>query len=528
MAIAVDADAVFRAAFTACSGDMITFLLDVRPYKDFKRSHINATTFSIRLSSNGKVLADYSQASYNYKWSNDCWWGKRVIVYGEAGLTKEHPVIAFLANQGKCSSLLFYKEGFDAFSRSCPFLCSASVATKSFKKYPSQIIPGLLYLGDWDHAAAVDRLEELGISRVVTVHNNPETLKLPSHFKHYRAELPDIESADISSLFNATYEFIEQARAKGQGVLVHCGAGVSRSATLVMMYLMRHNGWSAGKARELVEERRSLVMPNDGFWRTLCALEGSLGIKDRKDRRASVGETGVFPDRSHECPHQAPRQPRTPLSPPGRSNPDAGSSTRLEDSAAPTALSADAAGARVAVQMVSAKDLRKRGRDGEGEGEQQQDPKRSREGGGGGSSGAGPAGPGGKGSASAGGPDSHSKTRGFLVVLQVSKPEGEVGELRLGPMHMQRCVFGRQPGLDVVLEHASVSRQHAHLAVDARGEATLTDLGSQHGTQLDGVWVKANQAKTLKVDSKFKFGASTRGYRLLRITDLSKQSDQKD
>lgn len=49
------------------------------------------------------------------------------------------------------------------------------------------------------------------------MHNNPETLKLPSHFKHYRAELPDIESADISSLFNATYEFIEQARAKGQG-----------------------------------------------------------------------------------------------------------------------------------------------------------------------------------------------------------------------------------------------------------------------------------------------------------------------
>lgn len=64
-------------------------------------------------------------------------------------------------------------------------------------------------------------------------------------------------------------------------VLVHCGAGVSRSATLVIMYLMRHNHWSAQKAKEHCVARRSIVCPNDGFWRTLCALEDSLGIADR-------------------------------------------------------------------------------------------------------------------------------------------------------------------------------------------------------------------------------------------------------
>ena len=64
-------------------------------------------------------------------------------------------------------------------------------------------------------------------------------------------------------------------------VLVHCGAGVSRSATLAIMYLMRRERWSAAKAREAVTDRRSLVCINDGFWRALCAMEGPLGVTDR-------------------------------------------------------------------------------------------------------------------------------------------------------------------------------------------------------------------------------------------------------
>ena len=66
------------------------------------------------------------------------------------------------------------------------------------------------------------------------------------------------------------------------------------------------------------------------------------------------------------------------------------------------------------------------------------------------------------------------------VTFSVSKPqEGDVGELRLGPMARdQRAVFGRIPSCDVVLEHLSVSRQHAVVTVDATGCAFVTDLQS--------------------------------------------------
>ena len=64
-------------------------------------------------------------------------------------------------------------------------------------------------------------------------------------------------------------------------MLVHCGAGVSRSAALVIAYLMRRFTWPAERARQHARARRSLVNPNQGFWRQLCAFEAELGITQR-------------------------------------------------------------------------------------------------------------------------------------------------------------------------------------------------------------------------------------------------------
>jgi len=39
-------------------------------------------------------------------------------------------------------------------------------------------------------------------------------------------------------------------------------------------------------------------------------------------------------------------------------------------------------------------------------------------------------------------------------------------------------VIGRAPGCDIVLEHLSISRQHAELTTDLAGNLFLTDLGA--------------------------------------------------
>ena len=53
--------------------------------------------------------------------------------------------------------------------------------------------------------------------------------------------IQDVESAVISKIWNDTYQRIDEGLSKG-GVLVHCAAGVSRSASTVIAYIMRKKG----------------------------------------------------------------------------------------------------------------------------------------------------------------------------------------------------------------------------------------------------------------------------------------------
>lgn len=38
-------------------------------------------------------------------------WGKAVIVYGPAGVNKDHNVVKFLTTEGRCTSVQYYKPG---------------------------------------------------------------------------------------------------------------------------------------------------------------------------------------------------------------------------------------------------------------------------------------------------------------------------------------------------------------------------------------------------------------------------------
>ena len=61
----------------------------------------------------------------------------------------------------------------------------------------------------------------------------------------------------------------------------------------------------------------------------------------------------------------------------------------------------------------------------------------------------------------------------------MSKEGKVVGSMELG-LHSiaDKVVFGRAPTCDVVLEHLSISRQHATLSTDTAGNLFITDLGS--------------------------------------------------
>jgi len=90
-------------------------------------------------------------------------------------------------------------------------------------------------------------------------------------------EVLDVDESDVRKEFPQCFEFIDEGRDKG-GVLVHCNAGVSRSATVVIAYVMQKELMSYPVAYEHVKQRRACIKPNAGFVVQLAAYSKELGL----------------------------------------------------------------------------------------------------------------------------------------------------------------------------------------------------------------------------------------------------------
>ncbi len=73
--------------------------------------------------------------------------------------------------------------------------------------------------------------------------------------------------------FDEAIEFIELARVNNSKVLVHCQAGISRSPTIVIAYLMKKLNISMDDAYNRVREKRSIIAPNLIFMSQLMDFE---------------------------------------------------------------------------------------------------------------------------------------------------------------------------------------------------------------------------------------------------------------
>lgn len=81
---------------------------------------------------------------------------------------------------------------------------------------------------------------------------------------------------DLRRFFVPCVLFIRAAIAAGERVLVHCHAGVSRSATIVLLYLMLDRGQTLAGAFLHLRRVRPQVQPNRGFLRHLVATDDRI------------------------------------------------------------------------------------------------------------------------------------------------------------------------------------------------------------------------------------------------------------
>ncbi|KAN0055457.1 hypothetical protein ACTA71_008569 [Dictyostelium dimigraforme] len=133
----------------------------------------------------------------------------------------------------------------------------------------SRIFPGF-YIGS---LPSVNRntLDKYQITHVCSVLNEfqPKWTKI---YKYLHIDIYDSPSVDIMKYFDKTFQFIEEGRKDG-GVLVHCFAGISRSATICIAYIMRKLNISFEDAHGLVSDARPIIYPNESFIKQLKKYE---------------------------------------------------------------------------------------------------------------------------------------------------------------------------------------------------------------------------------------------------------------
>jgi hypothetical protein len=137
-----------------------------------------------------------------------------------------------------------------------------------------------LFIGGYRIAADPNFIRRAGINRIVKMFADDTSYDGGYHrhpdVKYFVSAATDTPSYDISNDATLAVEFIREGIAAGDCTLVHCHAGVSRSATVVILHLMRLHGWDYDTAIGQLRRVRPYVCPNSGFEQFLRSADAQL------------------------------------------------------------------------------------------------------------------------------------------------------------------------------------------------------------------------------------------------------------
>ncbi|KAH8822330.1 protein-tyrosine phosphatase-like protein [Flagelloscypha sp. PMI_526] len=129
---------------------------------------------------------------------------------------------------------------------------------------PASPATGALYLGSMAAGIDLDILREGKIQDIVEVLEEP-LVSEESDFTIHRVNISDTTTADLKSHLEPSCQFIDSAVKNQRNIIVFCHQGVSRSASVVIAYLISRHGMSFDTALAHCKEKRACVEPNSGF-----------------------------------------------------------------------------------------------------------------------------------------------------------------------------------------------------------------------------------------------------------------------
>ena len=173
-----------------------------------------------------------------------------------------------------------------------PILCKSETAARYpelllwNKIYPDKVLD-YLYIGSLRSAQTEKVYQSEGIKYVVTCGRNMQINQ--NNVVRMEISVEDVEGESLATHFDMFRTFMESTLGRGN-VLCHCFAGLSRSATMVLSYLMSHEKMRLDTAIAKLLKIRPNIHPNPTFMLELISYDATLFPGERPLDMTNLGE----------------------------------------------------------------------------------------------------------------------------------------------------------------------------------------------------------------------------------------------
>lgn len=154
-----------------------------------------------------------------------------------------------------------------------------------------------LYLSNKEAACNTTLLHAHRITCVINVSLEGPVGTLPV-LEYFHFPVADTPENSLCDYFETVAAKIHEVEANGGCTLVHCVAGISRSATLCLAYLMKYRVMTLLEAHTYLKQCRPFIEPNIGFWGQLIAYE--LELYGKNTVHLITSPIGIIPSVSEE------------------------------------------------------------------------------------------------------------------------------------------------------------------------------------------------------------------------------------
>ena len=134
------------------------------------------------------------------------------------------------------------------------------------------------YLSLGSESDAAGDVKSLGITHLLNTSINSPNIQTSGCIKYKKIPLKDHATENVKDVLEEAFSFIDDARNNYGHVLVYCFAGISRSVTITVAYMMVRNNMPFEEAYSFVKSRKSDISPNIGFIGQLHQLEESMTL----------------------------------------------------------------------------------------------------------------------------------------------------------------------------------------------------------------------------------------------------------